>query len=63
MEPKLSSNLEDNIGHPFAPLLYATSTLHCLTVSLRLRQFRDEVPASLRAFAALLAGQPAGASA
>jgi hypothetical protein len=34
MEPKLSSNLEDNIGHPFAPLLYATSTLHCLTVSL-----------------------------
>ena len=29
MEPKASSNLEDNIGHPFAPLLYATSALHC----------------------------------
>jgi SAM-dependent methyltransferase len=34
MEPKASSNLEDNIGHPMAPLLYAVSTLHCLTVSL-----------------------------
>jgi 2-polyprenyl-3-methyl-5-hydroxy-6-metoxy-1,4-benzoquinol methylase len=33
-EPRASSNLEDNIGHPFAPLLYAVSTLHCLTVSL-----------------------------
>jgi hypothetical protein len=34
MGPKASSNLEDNIGHPMAPLLYAVSTLHCLTVSL-----------------------------
>ena len=34
MEPKASSNLEDNIGNPTAPLLYAVSTLHCLTVSL-----------------------------
>jgi hypothetical protein len=33
-EPNASSNLEDNIGHPFAPLMYATSTLDCLTVSL-----------------------------
>ena len=33
-EPKVSSNLEDNIGNPMAPLLYAVSTLHCLTVSL-----------------------------
>lgn len=33
-EPRASSNLEDNIGLPFAPLMYAVSTLHCLTVSL-----------------------------
>ena len=33
-EPRASSNLGDNIGHPSAPLLYAVSTLHCLTVSL-----------------------------
>jgi SAM-dependent methyltransferase len=31
---KASSHLENNIGNPAAPLLYATSTLHCLTVSL-----------------------------
>jgi hypothetical protein len=31
IEPKVPSNMEDNIGYPFAPLLYATSTLHCLT--------------------------------
>ena len=30
----MSSDLADNIGNPFAPLLYAVSTLHCLTVSL-----------------------------
>lgn len=33
-EPRVSSNLEDNVGNPFAPLLYSTSTLHCMTVSL-----------------------------
>jgi SAM-dependent methyltransferase len=33
-EPRVSSNLEDNIGNPLAPLTYAVSTLHCLTVSL-----------------------------
>lgn len=29
-----SSDLVDNIGHPLAPFLYATSVLHCLMVSL-----------------------------
>jgi SAM-dependent methyltransferase len=33
-EPRVSSNLEDNVGHPFAPFIYSISTLHCLTVSL-----------------------------
>ena len=33
-EPRVSSNLEDNIGNPFAPFIYSVSTLHCLTVSL-----------------------------
>ena len=33
-EPRVSSDLADNIGNPFAPMLYAVSTLHCLTVSL-----------------------------
>jgi SAM-dependent methyltransferase len=33
-EPRVSSNLEDNIGNPVAPFTYAVSTLHCLTVSL-----------------------------
>jgi hypothetical protein len=33
-EPRVSSRLEDNLGSPFAPLLYSISTLHCLTVSL-----------------------------
>src|SRR5512133_999761 len=33
-EPRVSSDLADNIGNPFAPLLYSISTLHCLTVSL-----------------------------
>jgi SAM-dependent methyltransferase len=33
-EPRVSSNLEDNIGNPMAPLVYSVSTLHCLTVSL-----------------------------
>ncbi len=31
---KASSRLENNRANPFAPLLYATSTLHCTTVSL-----------------------------
>jgi SAM-dependent methyltransferase len=29
-----SSHLQDNIGHPLAPFLYSTSTMHCMTVSL-----------------------------
>lgn len=29
-----SSRLEENIGHPFAPLLYGFSLFHCMTVSL-----------------------------
>jgi SAM-dependent methyltransferase len=33
-EPRLSGNLEDNLGNPLAPFVYAVSTLHCLTVSL-----------------------------
>lgn len=31
-----SSNLEDNYDHPLAPMLYAVSTMHCMTVSLAL---------------------------
>jgi ubiquinone/menaquinone biosynthesis C-methylase UbiE len=31
-----SSRLEDNIDHPLGPMLYAISTLHCMTVSLAL---------------------------
>lgn len=33
-EPRVSSNLEENIGNPMAPIVYSVSTLHCLTVSL-----------------------------
>ena len=33
-EPRVSSDLADNIGNPFAPMVYSISTLHCLTVSL-----------------------------
>jgi SAM-dependent methyltransferase len=33
-EPHAADRLEDNIGNPFAPVLYSVSTLHCLTVSL-----------------------------
>lgn len=29
-----SSKLEKNVEHPFAPLLYTISTMHCMTVSL-----------------------------
>lgn len=31
---KFSSNVEENIGNPFAPFYYGISTMHCLTVSL-----------------------------
>lgn len=31
---RASSHLERNVGNPFAPLLYAVSTLHCMPVSL-----------------------------
>lgn len=31
---KASSQLEDNIGVPFAPFLYTISTMHCMSVSL-----------------------------
>ncbi|MGH3960522.1 class I SAM-dependent methyltransferase [Mycobacterium sp.] len=31
---KASSQLEDNVGVPFAPFLYTISTMHCMTVSL-----------------------------
>ncbi len=33
-EPHAADALEDNIGHPMAPILYSVSTLHCMTVSL-----------------------------
>jgi SAM-dependent methyltransferase len=33
-EPRLSSNIDDNLDNPMAPFVYAVSTLHCLTVSL-----------------------------
>jgi SAM-dependent methyltransferase len=33
-EPRLSSNLEDNLANPMAAFVYSVSTLHCLTVSL-----------------------------
>jgi hypothetical protein len=33
-EPRISSNLADNIGHPMAALQYSISLLHCMTVSL-----------------------------
>jgi 2-polyprenyl-3-methyl-5-hydroxy-6-metoxy-1,4-benzoquinol methylase len=31
---KASSNLEDNVGNPLAPYIYAVSVLHCMEVSL-----------------------------
>lgn len=34
MDTKASSRLERNVDNPFATLLYAFSTLHCMTVSL-----------------------------
>ncbi len=36
MDIKANSALEDNVGNPFAPMLYGISTLHCMTVSLAL---------------------------
>jgi SAM-dependent methyltransferase len=33
-EPRISSNLEDNIGNPVASMTYGFSLLHCMTVSL-----------------------------
>jgi SAM-dependent methyltransferase len=34
VEPRASSNLEENVGNPFGPWLYGMSVLHCMTVSL-----------------------------
>ncbi|MGH7393244.1 MAG: class I SAM-dependent methyltransferase [Candidatus Rokuibacteriota bacterium] len=34
VEPRASSNLEENISNPFAPWIYGVSVLHCMTVSL-----------------------------
>lgn len=34
LEPRAASKLEENIGNPFAPWLYGSSVLHCMTVSL-----------------------------
>src|SRR5947208_2018307 len=34
IEPKASSNLEDNIGKPFTPYMYGVSVLHCMTGSV-----------------------------
>jgi SAM-dependent methyltransferase len=34
IEPRASSNLEENIGNPFAAWMYGMSVLHCMTVSL-----------------------------
>src|SRR5207247_5717924 len=31
-----SSNLEENMEHPLAPMLYGVSTMHCMKVSLAL---------------------------
>ena len=31
-----SSNVEDNLDHPMAPMMYSISTFHCMTVSLAL---------------------------
>lgn len=33
-EPRAADALEDNIGNPFAPIMFSISTLHCMTVSL-----------------------------
>jgi SAM-dependent methyltransferase len=33
-EPRLSSDVDENLANPMASFIYAVSTLHCLTVSL-----------------------------
>jgi SAM-dependent methyltransferase len=33
-EPHAADDIAGNVGNPFAPMLYATSVLHCMTVSL-----------------------------
>jgi len=33
---RASSDVHENLDHPMAPFLYATSTMHCMTVSLAL---------------------------
>lgn len=33
-EPRISSRLADNLDNPLAPMVYAVSVLHCLTVAL-----------------------------
>lgn len=33
-EPRAGDTLEQNIGNPFAPIMYSVSTLHCMTISL-----------------------------
>jgi 2-polyprenyl-3-methyl-5-hydroxy-6-metoxy-1,4-benzoquinol methylase len=34
VEIAAASELEDNVGHPFGPMLYAASLYHCMSVSL-----------------------------
>jgi 2-polyprenyl-3-methyl-5-hydroxy-6-metoxy-1,4-benzoquinol methylase len=36
VDVRASSQLQDNIAHPFGPFLYGISTMHCMTVSLAL---------------------------
>jgi hypothetical protein len=33
-EPCTVDALEENIGNPFAPMIYGMSTLRCMTISL-----------------------------
>ena len=34
VEPRASSQLDENVGNPFGPWMYGMSVLHCMTVSL-----------------------------
>lgn len=36
VDVQASSQLEENVDHPFGPWMYAVSTMHCMTVSLAL---------------------------
>ena len=36
VDVRASSLLQENLGHPLAPSMYAISTMHCMTVSLAL---------------------------